>query len=244
MNTLADRIAIATPEGVTLELTLAGIGSRLVATVIDGLLQGLFIFVMVLFAVVATVGDESFMLLLALIIIASLAAVVGYPILMEGLNKGQTVGKMAAKIRVLSADGRPASFLQITLRNLFRIIDLLPGAYLVAVISILSTQKLQRVGDLVGGTIVVQAPKPRGELAVLPATAAPGRGWDVSQVTAADLAAIRTFIDRAPELDLGVRAGAADKLARAVLPRVVTHEKAPTAEAFLRQVLAEKKSRQ
>ncbi|MDH3303337.1 MAG: RDD family protein [Acidimicrobiia bacterium] len=240
---LADRISIATPEGVTLELTLAGLGSRLVAGLIDLVLQGLFIFVMVIFAFAFAAAGESGFLIVTLVVIISLLALVGYPTLMEALSDGQTLGKKVAGIRVLGVEGKPASVLQVVLRNVFRIVDLLPGAYAVGVISIMATRHLQRVGDLVGGTIVVRIPKPTAPRGVALGVSPGAATWDVSQVTEADLTAIRTFIDRAPDLDPPVRAAAADRMATAILPRVVATERAPSAELFLRRVLVEKTGR-
>lgn len=78
----------------------------------------------------------------------------GYYIVLEGLV-GQTLGKMALGIRVVSQDGSRAGWGAVVVRNLLRIVD---GFffYLVGLIVMLSTARKQRVGDLAAKTMVVR----------------------------------------------------------------------------------------
>ena len=69
---------------------------------------------------------------------------------------GRTPGKMVVGLRVVRTDGSPASFDAYFLRNLLRGVDVLPGLYLVGVFTQLMDSKLRRIGDLVGGTVVVR----------------------------------------------------------------------------------------
>jgi uncharacterized RDD family membrane protein YckC len=69
-------------------------------------------------------------------------------------GEGQTVGKKLMKLRVVRADGRPASMAEIAVRTILRVVD----NYLVGLIVMLATgEKRQRIGDLAAGTIVVDA---------------------------------------------------------------------------------------
>jgi uncharacterized RDD family membrane protein YckC len=72
-------------------------------------------------------------------------------------GEGQTLGKRLMKIRVVRADGRPASMGEIAVRTILRVID----NYLVGLIVMLATgERRQRIGDLAAGTIVVDAAGP------------------------------------------------------------------------------------
>src|SRR5687768_13583562 len=72
-------------------------------------------------------------------------------------GEGQTLGKKAMKLRVVRADGRPASMGEIAVRTVLRVID----NYLVGMIVMLATgERRQRIGDLAAGTIVVDASGP------------------------------------------------------------------------------------
>jgi uncharacterized RDD family membrane protein YckC len=78
----------------------------------------------------------------------------------ESASSGQTLGKRAMKIRVVSSDGAPADMRQIALRTVLRIVDGL-FLYLVGLIVMLATRERRgRLGDLVGGTMIVSADKP------------------------------------------------------------------------------------
>jgi uncharacterized RDD family membrane protein YckC len=73
---------------------------------------------------------------------------------------GQTVGKKLMKLRVVRADGRPASMGEIAVRTILRVVDGV-GGYIVGLIVMLATgQRRQRLGDLAAGTIVVDASAP------------------------------------------------------------------------------------
>jgi uncharacterized RDD family membrane protein YckC len=72
-------------------------------------------------------------------------------------GSGQTVGKKLMNLRVVRADGRPAGMREIAVRTILRVIDGV-GVYIVGLIVMLVTgDRRQRLGDLAGGTIVVDA---------------------------------------------------------------------------------------
>ncbi len=92
----------------------------------------------------------------------------GYFAISEAKFQGQTLGKKALNVRVISADGTPITVRQAWLRNLLRIADLLPGAYVVGVTSLLASPRAQRLGDMVAGTMVVVEPKVSTNFAAAP----------------------------------------------------------------------------
>jgi len=83
-----------------------------------------------------------------------------YFVVSEGLS-GQSFGKLLLGIRVMGADGRRVALGRVLLRNLLRPWPLLvPAAYLVGSLFILLTRANRRLGDLLAGTVVVEAPPP------------------------------------------------------------------------------------
>ena len=80
----------------------------------------------------------------------------GYGAFCEGVFNGQTVGKRAMGIRVVSERGVPISGAQAILRNLVGTVDgLIPFFFQIALASMILTRKFQRLGDLAAGTMVV-----------------------------------------------------------------------------------------
>src|SRR5699024_2826963 len=80
---------------------------------------------------------------------------VGYPILFEAFASGRTPGKAAMGIAVVTVDATPIGFVEALIRGVVRPIDMLPGLYLVGIVSVLATPRAQRLGDLAASTIVV-----------------------------------------------------------------------------------------
>ncbi|MGB8989879.1 MAG: RDD family protein [Candidatus Sulfotelmatobacter sp.] len=79
-----------------------------------------------------------------------------YSALLEGFWNGQTIGKRLFHLRVIDQDGLPIRMEQAWVRNLMRVFDALPFAYLVGGLSVLSSPLMQRFGDRVAGTLVVR----------------------------------------------------------------------------------------
>lgn len=162
-----DTIRIDTPESVDLALEPAGLGSRLLAGVVDSLIQGvalvaIFVILVALGAMADPFGPGGD--LVAGSIYAILLLVIGllfflYKLLLEAFWNGQTVGKRLVGIRVVKANGLPVDFLQVLVRNLMRPVDMLPGYYILGCIVILVSQRAQRLGDMVAGTVVVRERK-------------------------------------------------------------------------------------
>jgi uncharacterized RDD family membrane protein YckC len=162
-------VLIQTPEGILFHLPLAGPIGRFLAWIVD------FACVSVVTTVVATlvgaVGLVSADLAEAIGIIAFFIILIGYPIFCEWRLKGQTVGKRLFGLRVIDAQGLGLQLNQIVIRNLLRVVDLLPLLYLVGGAVSLLTSRSQRLGDLAANTIVVRderLPKPDLDQLVAP----------------------------------------------------------------------------
>src|SRR5215467_2015513 len=150
----AAELTIATAEGVIFRLPLAGPASRLYAMLLDvaivlGTVNGLGLLVYGIFAKAPGFG-------VMVITLAQFAIGFAYSALLEGLWNGQTIGKRLFHLRVIDQTGLPLRIDQAWVRNLMRVFDALPFAYLVGGISVLSSPVMQRFGDRVAGTLVVR----------------------------------------------------------------------------------------
>ena len=181
---------VDTPEGIALRLPAAGPMPRALAWCIDLVIRFgiLWAFSMVL----ALLGKSGMGLYLVLLFLVFW----GYPILCEGLWNGQTPGKRALDLRVVSSDGAPVGWLAACVRNLMRTVDMLPFGYACGLMSGLFDPWGRRLGDLVAGTMVVHVPKTRR----LPVMAADGVMAPVLPLRPEEQAAIVAFAERAPRL--------------------------------------------
>jgi uncharacterized RDD family membrane protein YckC len=239
-----DRITVPTPEGVQLELTLAGVGSRFISALIDFLIEGTLIVALAvalfnfLPTPVATVG----------ISLGSFALIWGYHVLFEVRASGRSPGKRAAGLRVVRAGGIPVRLRESAVRNIVRLVDLLPPVtYGVGAVSILVTRRNQRLGDLAAGTLVVRVRRAAdAEAPAVPPLRPPGpdlERWDVSGVTDRDLVAVRRFLERRPTLEPAARARLATDLAARLRPHVAGAEAGEADEPFLEGLAAAKAAR-
>ncbi|MEN6576249.1 MAG: RDD family protein [Phycisphaerales bacterium] len=154
---------IETPENVDLQRRLAGIGSRFAAGLLDHLvITALFVLLILLFLVIragfVTVGrsvlDEVGAVVTALMILAGFLVYWGYFAFFEMWMNGQTPGKKYMRIRVVRLEGGAITFDAIAVRNLVRVADAF-CFYGVAGIAMFLTKKVQRLGDLAAGTVVI-----------------------------------------------------------------------------------------
>jgi len=176
-------VDVETPELVVLSYTIAGLGSRLYAALID-LLICVFLFVAVAVATAillprqrieaALRRDSSDALAAAVLIIAQFAIIWGYYLLFEALRDGQTPGKRMRHLRVVRDGGFSVGFAASAVRNLMRIVDLQPlFTYLVGVGAIAFSKSGKRLGDIVAGTLVVREALVRQPLTAEAAPATP-----------------------------------------------------------------------
>jgi uncharacterized RDD family membrane protein YckC len=240
-----DRMTIETPEGVSVTVPLAGVGSRFIAAAIDAIIQfTLLICAVVVFGVFELGGGASG----GLLALSAFLIFFVYDVAFEVLAYGRTPGKRWTGLRVVRATGEPVGFVTSVIRNLLRLVDFLPSAYLVGIASILVTSRNQRLGDIAAGTVVARAPR-KGVSVDERAAAAPLTSslavWDVSAVTAQELATVRSFLDRRDSLEWGARTQLARTMADRLRPRVGgISESAPIGdEDFLEQLARVKGAR-
>jgi uncharacterized RDD family membrane protein YckC len=219
--TLENRLTIATPEGLEVDLVLAGLGSRFLARLLDTVVQGGIILAL---AIVQAELHDGWVT--AGLVVMIFATVFVYDVAFEVLGSGRTLGKRAARLRVVRSGGRPVGIAASCIRNVLRLIDFLPSLYLVGTITIVASAHNQRLGDLAGGTFVVRERDARADTggwaswsrATVPLDAV--AGWDVSAITPAEIAAIHAFLDRRLSLAPDARARFSYELAHRLAAKV------------------------
>ena len=77
-----------------------------------------------------------------------------YHLLLESLMAGRTPGKRMIGLRVLTPEGLVPSVGALITRNVFRIIDMLPGVYIVGLLFVMFGRRHLRLGDLAAGTVL------------------------------------------------------------------------------------------
>jgi uncharacterized RDD family membrane protein YckC len=161
-----DHLDIKTPEFVSIQFQIAGLGSRSAAFIIDQLLLMAFniLSIVILFFVLDGMSKMEFIFIgnslpIAISIIALFIINWGYFFAFEFFSGGRTLGKELMGIRVIQENGHSITLLSSFIRNLIRIIDSLPTAYFLGIIMIFFHSKHKRLGDLVAGTIVVHERK-------------------------------------------------------------------------------------
>lgn len=111
------------------------------------------------------VQDSGAMLaFLGLALLAQFAIELGYFLFWEAVSGGRSLGKWSLGLRVVSDDGVPLRLRQSLVRNLLRIVDLLPGSYGVGLIAMVLSDQGKRLGDLAAGTIVVRLDRPQAAM--------------------------------------------------------------------------------
>ena len=170
-------IAVVTPENIAFEYQLAGPFRRLPAYLIDVAFRwGIIIGVVLLFTLIGGLLSffTNFLGQFAGAIVVILYFIINwfYGTVLETYYNGRTIGKWACGIRVIDIEGRPITGKSALLRNLLRIADLMPMAALsqlfedmppvflistgmCGLVCMLFTRRMQRLGDLAAGTMVI-----------------------------------------------------------------------------------------
>lgn len=161
------KIQFETPENVRVDFKPAGLGTRYVAWFADQILVIVTIFAILLLMACAGASfhgvEQLFRDLESEQSSEAAMYVVGIAMLIWGLGsffyfglcelmlRGQTPGKRMVRIRVTKADGFSLDGMGILTRNVFRVLDHIPLLWIVPLLS----ERSQRIGDMVAGTVVV-----------------------------------------------------------------------------------------
>ena len=163
MIPLDSHIELETGTGTEVIENLAGAGSRSYAYIIDWHIRVLLVVCWYLgcmawlrTADLIGFGRESdFSSLVWLNVPPTLIYALYHPIL-ELAMLGNTPGKRYAGVAVVDESGAPPTAAAILIRNVFRLIDSLPVAYTIGLITVMTTARHVRFGDMVAGTVMVK----------------------------------------------------------------------------------------
>ncbi|MDE0297849.1 MAG: RDD family protein [Candidatus Poribacteria bacterium] len=204
---MSDHLSIETPEQIEIDYSVAGIGSRFYAALIDiALLLPILLVGSYVYVRAASDLDESLGNWLAAIAgIATFALQWGYYMAFEITTNGQSPGKRALGLRVIKAQGYPISFSDSAIRNIVRVVDFLPLFYGVGMLTMLMNKNWQRLGDLAAGTLVVKegakaSPNPAKAPTIQKSAFVYGAWIQPEQVIDRELIAIREYISRRESL--------------------------------------------
>jgi uncharacterized RDD family membrane protein YckC len=200
--------------GVDMTLRVAGPGTRAYAFIIDWHIRLLVALAWVLAGLVVglIVGGNFKKDALRLFFIApALVVYFLYHPVLEVVMRGRTPGKRMAGARIVTLEGETPGTGALLMRNLFRLIDSLPVAYLVGLVCCIFTAQRVRIGDLAAGTLLIlDDPKANQSLALV------GMAAQNSRLEPDAAALVQDLIDRWAELKEGRR----ESLARGLLAKL------------------------
>jgi uncharacterized RDD family membrane protein YckC len=147
-------LAINTAQNVNLDYKLIGVGERFVAFLVDGLILLTYMMIMENLVELSTIFDTDSWTKRGFLGLFMLPAFF-YSVLCHIMFSGQTVGKMIMKIKVVRVDGAPTQWYNLLVRWMLRIVDIWLFFASIGVLSILLSDKKQRIGDAAAGTVVI-----------------------------------------------------------------------------------------
>lgn len=155
-----DSIKIETTQNVDLEYEAAGVGYRILATILDGVFITIYVvIIMVIFGFSASRAslfyEDNYYIMMSILILLGLPILL-YHFLSETFMNGQSFGKKIVGIKVVKLDGTQPGVGSYLIRSLLRIIDIQLFNGLVALISVAVSEKSQRLGDMAAGTTVIK----------------------------------------------------------------------------------------
>lgn len=152
-------LSINTTQNVNINFTIASIGHRILAYLLDLLVKAAYVIV-VFYVFFYFLGINDMMNGMdnwsrISIIVLFYFPVLFYSLIFESLMEGQTLGKKLLKIKVVKIEGYQASFGDYLIRWVFRIVDINFSMGVVGLISAVVSDKGQRLGDMTAGTSVI-----------------------------------------------------------------------------------------
>lgn len=143
-------LQINTTQNVNLDYKIVSIGERIIAFFIDAFILYLYsILVDLIGDAIGYVYDDSWTQRLIFL------PAMFYSLLMHSLFNGRTVGKMLLKMRVVKVDGSPVEWSNYLVRWMLRLVDIWLFVGSIGLLTILFSERRQRLGDAAAGTVVI-----------------------------------------------------------------------------------------
>jgi uncharacterized RDD family membrane protein YckC len=148
------RIEIITPQNVPILYQLASVRERMLAFFLDALILLVSLYFIYLISIFTFSSYSDINTIIQYLVI--FPVFVFYSLVWEVFNNGQTIGKRAMKLRVIKLTGMEMSLSDYMLRWAFRWIDIWGSLGAIAALQISSSEKGQRIGDLLADTTVIR----------------------------------------------------------------------------------------
>jgi uncharacterized RDD family membrane protein YckC len=186
--------AVRSPEQVLLHLPIAGPTSRMLAYAIDyvvifmalvGVLVSLILTTPLLHRIQTSLArvfgemakghpqspadNGAFLIVVAVFLVVQFILESTYFVIAEMISGGRSLGKALVGLRVVRDGGLPISLRESLVRNLLRMVDVLPTNYAVGLVTMMVSADGKRLGDLAAGTIVIRLDRPAPAPALLEA---------------------------------------------------------------------------
>lgn len=156
-------ISINTTQNVAIEYELASLLERILAFVLDSLIVGAYIWIVSWLWLF--MGGTSSEMLFVLVVFFIFPVFVAYHLICEAMWNGQSIGKKALGIKVIKCNGQQMDMGDYGKRWMFRLIDILLSGGSVAILTIMSNDYNQRLGDIVGDTCVIKT-SPQNQISI------------------------------------------------------------------------------
>ena len=262
---------VFSPEGVRLELPVAGPAPRIFAYGIDWLIV-ILLMVSLLIALFTSLPLGALLdkwirsalheakaaaqgqhpdpqligrvagVMIALFLLAQFVVETGYFIFWEMLTGGRSPGKALVGLRVVRRDGLPIDFRGSVVRNVMRIVDMLPANYVVGLVAMLLSDSGERLGDHAAGTLVIRLDRPEAAAEIQTSERSPVFSLtrqQLARIGPRELQLIRTTLRRMASLPAARRGSLLEEVAETVRARLEIAEfPSPDRVAFLEDVLA------
>mgnify|MGYP001175780683 FL=1 len=158
-------ISINTTQNVAIDYELAGLMERLLAFLLDSIILAVYLSIVRNFILLGALSDSDDIILFIAVVFLMFPPIIGYHLICESLWNGQSIGKKALGIKVMKCNGQQMDISDYGKRWMFRLVDILLSCGSVAVITIMSNDYNQRLGDIVGDTCVVKT-NPRNQMSI------------------------------------------------------------------------------
>ncbi len=195
------KYTVITPENIAVEYTLADLGSRSAAAVIDFTIQLIFMMgITIALGVLAVFAPElwetQYGWILGIALLSWFIFSTGYYIGCETAMNGRTVGKRLMKLRVIRMNGQPITLKHAAIRNLFKLIIDMQG---IGVVMIFFSKHCRRLGDLAASTVVVTEVQPSAPVSL--AVLADNLDRINAYLSQEEQAILRSWLERRSRLD-------------------------------------------
>lgn len=242
-------LEVETPEQIALSYSVAGIGSRGAAAVIDTLVSfGVLVALGLIMGIAASYGglklgklNPSAAWIAAAYFIAQFVVMWGYYVLFEGIWDGQTPGKRIMHLRVVRDGGFSVTFAASAVRNLLRVVDAF-GFYIVGIIVAMMSDSRKRLGDLVAGTFVIKEERAQEQKGLVASPAQRNRNL-TARLSGDEYTLLDRYMARRMALDPERRDAIVTQLAERFANFLPPSNEAPLRASLLRLYESEREAR-